>query len=66
VGGSLVFLFHSENWYLTFQEEYVLRVFNNTVLRRMSGIERLEEIGSWTKLHNKELHDLYSPVIMIK
>jgi len=29
-------------------------------------MERLEEIGSWTKLHNKELHDQYSPVIMIK
>jgi len=66
VGGSLVVLFHFENWYLTFQEEYVLRVFSNTVLRRMFGIERLEEIGSWTKLHNKELHYLYSPVIMIK
>jgi hypothetical protein len=66
VGGSLVVLFNFENWYLTFQEEYVLRVFNNTVLRRLFGIERLEEIGIWTKLHNKELYDLYSPVIMIK
>jgi len=62
----LVVLYNFENWYLTFLEEYVLRVFSCTVLRRIFGIERLEEIVSWTKLHNKELHDLYSPVIMIK
>jgi hypothetical protein len=36
------------------------------VLRSIFGIEWLEVIGSWTKLYNKELHDLYSPVIMIK
>jgi len=64
--GSLVVLYNFENWYLTFQEEYVLRVFINALLRRIFGMERLEEIGSWTKLHSKERHDLYSPVIMIK
>lgn len=62
----MVVFYNFENWYLTFQEEYALRVFGNTVLRRIFGIERLEEIGSWTKLRNKELRDLYSPVIMIK
>jgi hypothetical protein len=31
-----------------------------TVLRRIFGPER-EEVGSWRKLHNDELHSLYSP-----
>jgi hypothetical protein len=35
-------------------------VFENRVLRRMFGPERHEVIGGWRKLHNKELHNLYS------
>jgi hypothetical protein len=30
------------------------------MLRRMFGAKRDEVIGVWRKLHNKELHDLYS------
>jgi hypothetical protein len=41
------------------REEHRLRVFENRVLRRIFGPER-EEDGSWRKLHNDELHDLYS------
>jgi hypothetical protein len=41
------------------REEHRLRVFENTVLRRISGPKR-EEDGSWRKLHNDELHSLYS------
>jgi hypothetical protein len=41
------------------REEHRLRVFENRVLRRMFGTER-EEDGSWRKLHNDELHSLYS------
>jgi hypothetical protein len=40
-------------------EEHRLRVFENRVLRRIFGTKR-EEDGSWRKLHNDELHDLYS------
>jgi hypothetical protein len=40
-------------------EEYRLRVFENRVLRKISGPKR-EEDGSWRKLHNDELHSLYS------
>jgi hypothetical protein len=40
-------------------EEYRLRVFENRVLRRIFGPKR-EEDGSWRKLHNDELHSLYS------
>jgi hypothetical protein len=39
-------------------EEHRLRVFENAVLR-IFGPER-EEDGSWRKLHNNELHNLYS------
>jgi hypothetical protein len=44
---------------LTLREEHRLRVFENRVLRRIFGPER-EEDGSWRKLHNDELHSLYS------
>jgi hypothetical protein len=37
-----------------------LRVFENRVLRRIFGPKRDEVIGEWRKLHNEELHDLYS------
>jgi hypothetical protein len=41
------------------REEHRLRVFENRVLRRIFESER-EEDGSWRKLHNDELHSLYS------
>jgi hypothetical protein len=37
-----------------------LRVFDNRVLRRIFGPKRGEVTGEWRKLHNEELHDLYS------
>jgi hypothetical protein len=40
-------------------EEHRLRVFENRVLRRIFGPKR-EEDGSCRKLHNDQLHDLYS------
>jgi hypothetical protein len=41
------------------REEHRLRVFENRVLRRTFGPKR-EKDGSWRKLHNDELHRLYS------
>jgi hypothetical protein len=41
------------------REEHRPRVFENRVLRRIFGPER-EEDRSWRKLHNDELHNLYS------
>jgi hypothetical protein len=35
-------------------------VFENRVLRRIFGLKRDEVMGSWRKLHNEELHNLYS------
>jgi hypothetical protein len=48
-----------ETWSLTLREEHRLRVFEIRVLRRIFRPER-EEDGSWRKLHNDEVHDLYS------
>jgi hypothetical protein len=42
------------------REERSLRVFENRVLRRIFGLKREAVTGEWNKLHNEELHDLYS------
>ena len=39
-------------------EECRLRVFENRILRRISG-PKMDEIGEWRRLHNKEFHSLY-------
>jgi hypothetical protein len=54
-----VALYGCETWSLTLREEHRLRIFENRVLRRIFGPKR-EEDGSWRKLHNDELHSLYS------
>jgi hypothetical protein len=40
-------------------EERRLKVFQNRVLRRVSGPERDEVTGDWRKLHNEELNDMW-------
>jgi hypothetical protein len=45
---------------MTLKEEHRLRVFKNRVLKRILGLKRDEVTGEWRKLHNEELHDLYS------
>jgi hypothetical protein len=40
--------------------QIALRVFENRVLRRIFGLKRDEMMGDWRKLHNEELHNLYS------
>jgi hypothetical protein len=54
-----VVLYGCETWSLTLGEEHRLRVFENRVLRKIFGPKRQED-GSWRKLHNDELHSLYS------
>jgi hypothetical protein len=54
-----VVLYGFETWSLTLREEHRLSVFENRVLRKIFGPKR-EEDGSWKKLHNDELHNLYS------
>jgi hypothetical protein len=60
-----VVLYGCETWSLTLREEHRLRIFENRVLRRISGPKR-EEDGSWRKLHNDELHNLYSSPNIIR
>jgi hypothetical protein len=52
-------LYGCETWSLTLREEHRLRVFENRELRRIFGPKREEDV-SWRKLHNNELHNLYS------
>jgi hypothetical protein len=53
-----VVLYRCKTWSLTLREEHRLRVFENRVLRFRP--KRDEATGEWRKLHNGELHDLYS------
>jgi hypothetical protein len=41
-------------------------VFENRVLRRIFGPKRDEAIEEWRKLHNEELHNLYSSPDIIR
>jgi hypothetical protein len=61
-----VVLYGCETWSLTLREENRLRVFENRVLRRIFGLKRDEVTGQWRKLHNVELHDLYSSPSIIR
>jgi hypothetical protein len=55
-----VVLYGCETWSVTLREEHRLGVFENRVLRRIFEPKRDEVTGEWRKLHNEELHDLYS------
>ena len=50
-----VVLYGCENWSLTLREERRLRVFENTVLRRIFGPKRKEGTGEWKKLIMRSL-----------
>jgi hypothetical protein len=41
-------------------------MFENRVLRRIFGPKRDEVTGEWRKLHNEELHNLYSSPNIIR
>jgi len=59
-----VVLYGCETLSLTLREESRLRVFENTILRKIFGPKR-DENGEWRRLHNEELHSLYrSPNII--
>jgi hypothetical protein len=61
-----VVLYGCETWSLTLREDHRLRVFENRVLRKIFGPKRDEVTGGWRKLHNEELHSLYSSPSIIK
>jgi hypothetical protein len=41
-------------------------VFGDRVLRRIFGTKRDEVTGEWRKLHNEDLHDLYSSPVLLE
>jgi hypothetical protein len=51
---------------LTLREEHRRRVFDNRVLRRIFGPKGDEVTGELKKLHNEELHNLYSSPNIIR
>jgi hypothetical protein len=59
-------LYICETWSLTLREEHRLRVFENRVLRRIFG-QLIDEVkGGGRKVHNEELHNLYSSPSIIR
>jgi hypothetical protein len=46
--------------------EHKLRVFENRVVRRIFRPKRDGVAGGWRKLHNEELHNLYSSPSIIR
>jgi hypothetical protein len=62
----IVVLYGCETWSLTLMEDHRLRKFENRVLRRIFGPKRDEVKGDWKKLHNEELHNLYSSPNIIR
>jgi hypothetical protein len=61
-----VVLYVCETWSLTLREEHRLRVFENRVFRRIFGPKKDEVTGGWRKLHNEELHGLYSSPSIVR
>ncbi|KAJ4445180.1 hypothetical protein ANN_06981 [Periplaneta americana] len=56
----------SDSIRITSFKEHRLRVFENKVLRKIFGAKRDEITGEWRKLHNTELHALYSSPDIIR
>jgi hypothetical protein len=54
---SPVVLYGCKTWSLTLKEEHRLRVFENSVLRKIFGPKRDEVTGEWRRLHKEELDD---------
>jgi hypothetical protein len=61
-----VVLYGCVTWSLTVREEHKLRVFENRVLRRIFGPKTDGVTERWRKLHNEELHKLYSSQSIIR
>jgi hypothetical protein len=62
----LVVLYGCDTWSLTLREVQRLMVFKNRFLRRIFGPKGDEVKGEWRKLHNEELHILYSTPNIIR
>jgi hypothetical protein len=61
-----VVLYGCETWSLTLKEEHKMRVFENSLLRKIFGPKRNGVDGRVEKTAYEELHDLYSSTSIIK
>jgi hypothetical protein len=59
-------LYGCETLSLTLREEHRLRVSETMVLRRIFGPKRDEITRDWRKLHNEDLHGLYSSPSIVR
>jgi hypothetical protein len=59
-------LYGCKTWSLTLKEEHRLRASEKRELKRVFRSKRDEVTGGWRKLHNEELHNLYSSPYIIK
>ena len=60
---SLLVFYECKTLSLTQRYEHTPKVVENSVLKRVFGLERDEMTGELRKLHNEELNDLFSPNI---
>jgi hypothetical protein len=59
-------MYGCETWSPILREEHSLRELENWVLRRIFGSKKDEIVRDWKKLHNQELHNLYSSPNVIR
>jgi hypothetical protein len=59
-------LFRIASIFNSANERYISKIRLNAEYGRISGPMRDEVIGGWRKLHNNELHNLYSSPGIIK
>jgi hypothetical protein len=51
---------------LTLREQHKPIAFENRVLRRTAGPMKWNVTGNWRSVHNEELHNFYSMLIIIR
>jgi hypothetical protein len=59
-------LYECETWSLALRRGHILRVFENRVLRRIFGPKWEEVVRGWRRVHNEELHNMYTSPNTIK
>jgi hypothetical protein len=63
---TTIAMYECQTWSPTLKEELRVTMVENRVLRRIFGQKRDEIVGGWIKLHNEELHNLYSSPEIIR
>jgi hypothetical protein len=51
---------------VTLREDNRLKIFENRMLRKISGLKTNEVIGGCRKFHNEELNNIYSSPSVIR